>query len=198
MKRNTKTVGDVPVLIESRPRGTKLDPGKLPPGHLAARAERLQAPSLAMAQDPDALADHYRQRGFRHVPTIGTLIGRVNVPSPGTSFRSRKSPERLVFALMDESLKDYRWQRFDPSKIGKEIDRVRKLRRLTVKQAAAIIGCPRTGWYKKRDLDGSAFHMDDIDRLAAEWDAPPGWPFISWDLATAFAAWLRAGSDGQS
>lgn len=71
--------------------------------------------------------------------------------------------------------------RYDIQKIGEEIERARIRLGVSVTDAARLVPCQRTSWYKKVQANGSRFHLDEIDRLAVEWNAPRGWPFIPWE-----------------
>lgn len=58
-----------------------------------------------------------------------------------------------------------------------EIETAREKLGINAKTAAADIGVVRGVWYKKRDIDGSSFSLEDISLLAEAWDAPECWPF---------------------
>jgi hypothetical protein len=58
-----------------------------------------------------------------------------------------------------------------------EIETARKKLGLNVKTAASDAGVGRKVWYKKRDIDGSSFDLEEISLLAEAWDAPEFWPF---------------------
>lgn len=51
------------------------------------------------------------------------------------------------------------------------------------KALAAGIGLRPSEITKRQNDDEAHWSIEDLGRVADEWDAPAGWPFITWDEA---------------
>jgi hypothetical protein len=51
------------------------------------------------------------------------------------------------------------------------------------KSLAAGIGLRPSEITKRQNDDEAHWSIEDLGRVADEWDAPAGWPFIAWDEA---------------
>lgn len=103
-----------------------------------------------------------------------------------------KAATRLGFRAVSPQKRPTVHGAYDIVRISAEIEAVRRKQDKTVKETAAAVGIDRKVWYKKRDLDGSSFSFRDISLLAEYFDAPPGWPYIPWELAEDFDRWRKS------
>jgi hypothetical protein len=106
-------------------------------------------------------------------------------------FRVRpERPVRLRFPTVTPSRKPGTVEgAYDLTRITAEIEHGRKKKGFSVKAAAEDSGMKRKDWYKKRNMEGSTFNLEDISRIVKVLDAPPGWPFLPWELAEDFEKW---------
>jgi hypothetical protein len=87
--------------------------------------------------------------------------------------------------------------RFDAREIARRVERARAKRDIPVKAIAQDVW-PHRGdearfdWYKKANLRGSQFTIEELGRIADILDAPPGWPFLPWEVASGGAPPARA------
>lgn len=79
---------------------------------------------------------------------------------------------------------------FDAKSIGTEIEEARVRLGVPVDDIYERIGLSsRTHWYSK--VSGSKpFRWEEAAKVAVEFQAPPGWPIVSWREGLAWQAWL--------
>jgi hypothetical protein len=114
------------------------------------------------------------------VPTIETSRVPVNVPAEEDLRAGRIRARRLGFRPVAPKKKappNPDAGRYPLRVLTAEIETARRKLGINVKTAAADAGVGRKVWYKKRDMDGSSFTLEDISLLAEAWDAPEDWPF---------------------
>jgi hypothetical protein len=70
-----------------------------------------------------------------------------------------------------------------PSVIAELEDQFRRRGRGSKKALAAGIGFKPPEITKRQNDDEAHWNLEELGRVADEWGAPPGWPFIPWDEA---------------
>jgi hypothetical protein len=86
--------------------------------------------------------------------------------------------------------------RFDAKSIGEEVERARVRLKIPVDapgesplwKRAGLAN--RTHWYAKVRGD-KPFQWDEVGKLAAEFQAPKGWPIVPWDEGLAWDRYLE-------
>lgn len=81
-------------------------------------------------------------------------------------------------------------ERYAYAAVTKEIARVMEaMPRGTKKRLAAAAGLDQSAFrHRMQEYRNERFSYEEIGAIAAELNAPPGWPFIDWKLAEAVAA----------
>jgi hypothetical protein len=58
-------------------------------------------------------------------------------------------------------------------------------KRVRARELYEMLGIAKPQWYLKMGGEKNHFNFDEISRIASHLGAPPGWPFIDWELADA-------------
>lgn len=75
--------------------------------------------------------------------------------------------------------------RYDVREVGAAVDKTRRQANRTVKECCDAIQCQKWDWSRKARGVGSQFTVEELGVLADLFDAPPGWPLLSPDVARA-------------
>lgn len=75
--------------------------------------------------------------------------------------------------------------RYNSMAIAKEVQRVRTKKGLNVKTFGVQAGITHWSVYKKESGE-VPYSVEELGRIAELFDAPTGWPFISWKDGEAF------------
>lgn len=84
-----------------------------------------------------------------------------------------------------------RLPRYTAKSVGDEVEAARVRLGIPVDDLWERIGLTsRTHWYSKVRGD-KPFRWEEVGKLAAEFQAPKGWPLVPWDEGLAWERWLR-------